>query len=83
MHFALSGAEAVETGLKLARAHGRRRIVSMHRGYHGKTLGALSATAKEVYQRPFRPLLPDTTHLPYGDLDALEAELPRTRARYA
>jgi len=75
VHFALSGAEAVETGLKLARAHGKRRIVSMWHGYHGKTLGALSATAKEVYQRPFRPLLPDTTHLAFDDLAALEAEL--------
>ncbi|WP_435303759.1 aspartate aminotransferase family protein [Streptomyces lavendulae] len=75
VHFALSGAEAVETGLKLARANGRRRIVSMYGGYHGKTLGALSATAKEVYQRPFRPLLPDVVHLPFGDTDALEAEL--------
>lgn len=75
VHFALSGAEAVETGLKLARAGGCTRTVSMHGGYHGKTLGALSATAKEVYQRPFRPLLPDFTHLPFGDADALEAEL--------
>jgi putrescine aminotransferase len=47
----------------------------MECGYHGKTLGALSATAKEVYQRPFRPLLPDVTHLPYGDADALEHAL--------
>ncbi|GAA3075418.1 putrescine aminotransferase [Streptomyces olivoverticillatus] len=75
VHFALSGAEAVETGLKLARAHGKRRLISMHNGYHGKTLGALSATAKEVYQKPFRPLLPDVTHLPFGDLEALEAVL--------
>ncbi|MER6408359.1 aminotransferase class III-fold pyridoxal phosphate-dependent enzyme [Streptomyces viridosporus] len=75
VHFALSGAEAVETGLKLARAGGRKRTVSMAGGYHGKTLGALSATAKDVYQRPFRPLLPDVGHLPFGDADALEEEL--------
>lgn len=75
IHFTLSGAEAVETALKLGRAHGRRRIVSMDRGYHGKTLGALSATAKKVYQQPFRPLLPDVTHIPYGDAGALEREL--------
>jgi putrescine aminotransferase len=75
VHFALGGAEAVETGLKLARANGRRRIVSMHKGYHGKSLGALSATAKEVYQKPFRPLLPDVSHVPFGDTAALEAEL--------
>ncbi|MFC9429537.1 aspartate aminotransferase family protein [Streptomyces sp. NPDC056987] len=75
VHFALSGAEAVEAGLKLARASGRRRTVAMRGGYHGKTLGALSATAKEVYQKPFRPLLPDFTHLPFGDADALREEL--------
>jgi putrescine aminotransferase len=75
VHFSLSGAEAVETGLKLARANGKRRLVSMRHGYHGKTMGALSLTAKEVYQKPFRPLLPDVTYLPYGDADALDAEL--------
>src|SRR5439155_23114837 len=75
VHFALSGAEAVETGLKLARANGKRRIISMRQGYHGKTIGALSATAQEVYQKPFRPLLPDVTHLPYGDAEAPEQEL--------
>ncbi|MFJ2721264.1 aspartate aminotransferase family protein [Streptomyces sp. NPDC087437] len=75
VHFALSGAEAVETGLKLARANGRKRTVSMKGGYHGKTLGALSATAKDVYQAPFRPLIPNVVHLPFGDIDALRAEL--------
>ncbi|MFF5566825.1 aspartate aminotransferase family protein [Streptomyces sp. NPDC012623] len=75
VHFAVSGTEAVEAGLKLARASGRRRTVAMLGGYHGKTLGALSATAKEVYQKPFRPLLPDFSHLPFGDADALRAEL--------
>ncbi|OKI02369.1 acetylornithine aminotransferase [Streptomyces sp. CB02923] len=75
VHFALSGSEAVETGLKLARANGRRRTVAMRGGYHGKTLGALSATAKDVYQAPFRPLIPDVTHVPYGDAAALEREL--------
>lgn len=75
VHFALSGAEAVETGLKLARAHGKRRIVSTHQGYHGKTFGALSASGKEVYRTPFEPLLPDVTRIPYGDADALEQVL--------
>jgi putrescine aminotransferase len=75
IHFAVSGAEAVETGLKLARANGKRRLVSTWMGYHGKTLGALSVTAKDVYQKPFRPLLPDVTHIPFGDLAALEQEM--------
>ncbi|MFF2658426.1 aspartate aminotransferase family protein [Kitasatospora sp. NPDC058032] len=75
VHFCGSGAEAVETGIKLARSAGHRRLVSMVDGFHGKTLGALSATAKPLYQDPFRPLLPDTAHVPYGDIDALAAAL--------
>lgn len=75
VHFAVSGAEAVETGLKLARAHGKRHIVAADRGYHGKSLGALSASGKEVYRRPFEPLLPQVSRVPYGDVEALEREL--------
>ncbi|MEV6975316.1 aminotransferase class III-fold pyridoxal phosphate-dependent enzyme [Kitasatospora sp. NPDC093806] len=75
VHFCGSGAEAVETGLKLARSRGHRRLVAMANGFHGKTLGALSVTGKPLYQDPFRPLLPDTVHVPYGDLDALAAAL--------
>jgi putrescine aminotransferase len=71
VHFAGSGAEAVETAIKLARTHGRYRLVSAVSGYHGKTMGALSLTANEVFQRPFRPLLPDVAHVPYGDAAAL------------
>jgi putrescine aminotransferase len=75
VHFACGGAEAVEAAIKLARAHGKRHLVSMVDGYHGKTLGALSATARPVFQDPFRPLLPDVTHVPYGDAAALDAVL--------
>lgn len=75
VHFACGGAEAVEAAIKLARAAGKRRMISMVNGYHGKTMGALSLTAKPVFQDPFRPLLPDVSHVPYGDAAALEAEL--------
>ncbi len=77
VHFACGGAEAVEAALKLARANGKRRLISMHDGYHGKTLGALSVTAKPLFQSPFLPLLPDVSHVPFGDAAALEAELAR------
>ncbi|MFJ7492078.1 aspartate aminotransferase family protein [Streptomyces sp. NPDC097727] len=77
VHFAGSGAEAVEGAIKLARAQGRRRLISMDLGYHGKTMGALSLTAKDVFQQPFRPLLPQVSHVPYGDAAALETELAR------
>jgi len=71
VYFCGSGAEAVETAIKIARASGRRRLVSMRDGYHGKTTGALSLTARALYQDPFRPLLPEVAHVPFGDLDAL------------
>ncbi|MFC9428940.1 aspartate aminotransferase family protein [Streptomyces sp. NPDC056987] len=77
VHFSGSGAEATETAVKLARAHGRRRLISMENGYHGKTVGALSLTAKSFYQDPFRPLLPGVTHVPFGEVAAL-AEALRT-----
>lgn len=79
VHFAGSGAEAVEAAIKMARAQGKRHLISMESGYHGKTMGALSVTAKEVFQAPFRPLLPDVSHVPYGDADALAAELAKYR----
>jgi putrescine aminotransferase len=78
VHFACGGAEAVEAALKMARANGKRRLISMVDGYHGKTLGALSVTAKPVFQDPFRPLLPDVAHVPFGEAAALEAELARS-----
>lgn len=71
VHFAGSGAEAVETAIKLARAHGIRRLVTTTNGYHGKTMGALSITSRDVYQVPFRPLLPDVLSVPFGDVVAL------------
>lgn len=71
VHFVNSGAEATEAALKVARAHGHHRVVTTRRGYHGKTLGALSVTSNPVYQDPFRPLLPDVTAVPYGDLEAM------------
>ncbi|MFH8618916.1 aspartate aminotransferase family protein [Streptomyces sp. NPDC017979] len=74
VHFVTSGAEATETAIKLARAHGKRRLVSAVGGYHGKTTGALALTAKPFYQDPFRPLLA-AEHVPYGDADALERAL--------
>jgi putrescine aminotransferase len=77
VHFACGGAEAVEAALKMARANGKRRLISMIDGYHGKTLGALSATARPVFQDPFRPLLPNVAHVPFGDTAALEAALAK------
>ncbi|WNV87149.1 aminotransferase class III-fold pyridoxal phosphate-dependent enzyme [Umezawaea sp. Da 62-37] len=75
VHFVGSGTEATETAIKMARANGRRRLVTTVNGYHGKTLGALSVTARGVYQDSFQPLLPDVTAVPFGDVEAMEAAL--------
>jgi putrescine aminotransferase len=75
VHFVNSGAEATEAAIKIARTHGKRHLVTMTHGFHGKTLGALSVTAQEVYQAPFRPLLPDVTQVAFGDAAALAGAL--------
>jgi acetylornithine/N-succinyldiaminopimelate aminotransferase len=59
VHFANSGTEANEAALKVARkAKPRGTIVSVHRGFHGRTYGSLSATPQESKQAPFAPLVP-------------------------
>jgi len=79
--FCHSGAEAVEGALKLARLRtGRPGIVAAEGGYHGKTLGALSASGREVYRKPFAPLLPGVKHVPYGDGEALAEAVEETTA---
>ncbi len=77
-----SGAEAVEAAMKLARVcTGRPGIVAARGGFHGRTLGALSATWKAPYRRPFEPLVPGFSHVPFGDPEALtEAITDRTAA---
>lgn len=67
-----SGAESIEAALKFARAAtGRANIVAAKRGYHGRTLGALSATADPKYRKAFEPLPIPVTHVSFNDLDAL------------
>jgi acetylornithine/LysW-gamma-L-lysine aminotransferase len=69
--FSNSGAEAVEAALKYARAAtGRPRILSTKRGYHGRTLGALSVTGEQKHRTAFMPLLEGCDQVPYGDLEA-------------
>jgi acetylornithine/LysW-gamma-L-lysine aminotransferase len=69
-----SGAEAVEGAIKFTRmATHRPGIVATTRGFHGRTLGALSATWEAKYREPFLPLVPGFSHVPYDDLEALAA----------
>jgi [amino-group carrier protein]-gamma-(L-lysyl/L-ornithyl)-L-glutamate aminotransferase len=71
--FCNSGTEAVEAALKFARlSTGRTRIVAAMRGFHGRTMGALSATWNKTYRTPFEPLVPDFSHVPYNKIEALE-----------
>jgi acetylornithine/LysW-gamma-L-lysine aminotransferase len=69
-----SGSEAIEAAIKFARvATERPNLVAAKRGYHGRTLGALAATADQKYRAPFEPLAPAATHVSFNDADALEA----------
>ena len=71
--FANSGAEAVEAAIKLSRRTGRSGIVAAEGAFHGRTTGALALTHKAAYREPFAPLIPDVSHVPYNDVDALRA----------
>ncbi len=74
--FTSSGTEAVEAALKLGRAATKRsRVVSTDHGFHGLTLGSLSANGNPEFTDRFGPLLPGFVRVPFGDLEALEAEL--------
>lgn len=67
-----SGAEAVEGAFKLARlSTGRTGIVATMRGFHGRTMGALSATWEKKYREPFLPLVPGFSHVPYDNIEKM------------
>ena len=74
--FSLSGGEAVEAGLKLARAAtARPTLLYCKGGYHGTNLGSLSVMGQGRMRDPFEPLVPECRQIPFGDLKALEAAL--------
>src|SRR3954447_8089881 len=76
--FTSSGSESVESAIKLGRtATGRARVLSAEHGFHGLTLGALSANGGGEFTDRFRPLLPGFGQVPFGDLEALEEQLRR------
>ena len=77
--FCNSGTEAVEAAIKLARRYGREilkqdryEIITMRGSFHGRTFGALSATAQERFQKGFEPVVPGFRYVPYNDLNAVE-----------
>lgn len=76
-----SGTEAVEGALKLAKIHtGRSKIIATTNAFHGKTLGALSATGRDVFREPFQPLLQGFNHVPFNDIGTLAAVIDDTTA---
>ena len=80
--FCNSGTEAVEGALKLARAFdpAKQTIVAATKGFHGKSYGSLSASAKAEFRRPFGPMLPNIEHVPFNDLLALSDMMQSCKA---
>jgi acetylornithine/N-succinyldiaminopimelate aminotransferase len=88
--FSNSGTEAIEGSLKLARLYGRatgepadqpakkHRILAMTNSFHGRTLGALSATYTEKYRLPFAPLVPGIDFVRFNDVSELESKFDDT-----
>ncbi len=77
--FCNSGTEAVEAAIKLARRYGREilkqdryEIITMQGSFHGRTFGALAATAQERFHKGFEPVVPGFRYVPYNDLKAVE-----------
>lgn len=77
--FCNSGTESVEAALKLAKAYqsprGKFTFIATSGAFHGKSLGALSATAKSTFRKPFMPLLPGFRHMPFGNIEAMRTAL--------
>ncbi len=76
--FCNSGAEANEGAIKLARRHtaeGKYKIITMERSFHGRTYGAMSATAQSKTHAGHDPLVPGFVYVPYNDLDAAAAAI--------
>ncbi len=73
VYFCNSGTESVEAAIKFTRlSTARRGIVAAMRGFHGRTMGALSATWNKRFRQPFFPLVPEFHHVPYNRIEALD-----------
>ena len=71
--FCNSGAEANEAAFKMARLTGRPHLVAAENAFHGRTMGALALTGQPAKRLPFEPMTPGVSHVPYGDVAALDA----------
>ncbi|MBM7646254.1 putrescine aminotransferase [Scopulibacillus daqui] len=80
-YFVNCGTEANEMALKLARLHtGKKWFISTVGGFHGKTMGSLSATGKADFRKPYVPLIQQFQHVEYGDADAVEKAIRHLQA---
>ena len=76
-----SGTEAVEAAIKFARVStGKTDFITAMKGFHGRTMGALSATHKSDYREAFNPLVPGFSFVPYNKLDKLESAITEKTA---
>ena len=82
--FCNSGAESIESALKLARKYAKMKgksgneIITMLHSFHGRTYGAITATGQDKYHKGLEPLLPDICHVPFNDFEALEKAVTDT-----
>lgn len=75
--FCNSGAEANEAALKLARKYGYvnkkgSKIIAMKNSFHGRTMGALTLTGQEKYQKAFKPMVPDVVYAEYNNAESVK-----------
>ena len=81
IHLSNSGTESVECALKLARkSSGKPEIIALMGAYHGKTMGALSATWDKKYREPFKPLVPEFKHVPPDDVNKMKEAITEKTA---
>lgn len=87
VHFGSSGSEANEAALKYARLYSLRKkgenchkILSFSNSFHGRTMGALSATSTEKYRKPFEPLVPGFEFSDFNDIEMLKSKLDKSFA---
>ena len=82
--FCNSGTEAVESAIKLARKFSfdqghpeRTEIITMQNSFHGRTFGALSATAQKKYHTGFQPLLTGFSYMPFNNIQAVKKKISK------
>ena len=81
--FSNSGSEANEVAIKLARkVKNKPEIISTEQAFHGRTMGALSATHKKKYKEYCEPLIPHFKHIPYNNIEALKKAITSNTAAF-